>query len=193
MEAIRLLKQLQQENHIATTEEQIALARFVGWGGLANALTPGKEGWEKEYDEISELLTEEEMQSASASTLTSYYTDQKVIEFIYQALYQFGFRSGNILDPALGTGNFFSALPESMNQSRLYGVELEPIAGALQGNYIRRQTFLSKGMRTQSFPKASLMWWWAMYLFIILKSVTGGMTVITSRYTIIFWRKVWIR
>ena len=193
VEAIRLLKQLQQENHIATTEEQIALARFVGWGGLANALTPGKEGWEKEYDEISELLTEEEMQSASASTLTSYYTDQKVIEFIYQALYQFGFRSGNILDPALGTGNFFSALPESMNQSRLYGVELEPIAGALQGNYIRRQTFLSKGMRTQSFPKASLMWWWAMYLFIILKSVTGGMTVITSRYTIIFWRKVWIR
>ena len=75
MEAIRLLKQLQQENRIATTEEQIVLARFVGWGGLANALTPGKEGWEKEYDEISELLTEEEMQSASASTLTSYYTD----------------------------------------------------------------------------------------------------------------------
>ena len=92
VEAIRLLKQLQQENRIATTEEQIVLARFVGWGGLANALTPGKEGWEKEYDEISELLTEEEMQSASASTLTSYYTDQKVIEFIYQALYQFGFR-----------------------------------------------------------------------------------------------------
>ena len=124
VEAIRLLKQLQQENRIATTEEQIVLARFVGWGGLANALTPGKEGWEKEYDEISELLTEEEMQSASASTLTSYYTDQKVIEFIYQALYQFGFRSGNILDPALGTGNFFSALPESMNQSRLYAVSV---------------------------------------------------------------------
>ena len=98
VEAIRLLKQLQQETRIATTEEQIILARFVGWGGLANALTPGKQGWEKEYDEISELLTEEEMQSASASTLTSYYTDQKVIGYIYQALYQFGFRSGNCCD-----------------------------------------------------------------------------------------------
>lgn len=133
VEAIRLLKQLQQENRIATTEEQIVLARFVGWGGLANALTPGKEGWEKEYDEISELLTEEEMQSASASTLTSYYTDQKVIEFIYQALYQFGFRSGNILDPALGTGNFFSVLPESMNHSKLYAAPYEKTKRIYEG------------------------------------------------------------
>lgn len=151
VEAIRLLKQLQQENRIATTEEQIVLARFVGWGGLANALTPGKEGWEKEYDEISELLTEEEMQSASASTLTSYYTDQKVIESIYQALYQFGFRSGNILDPALGTGNFFSALPESMNQSRLYGVELEPIAGGIARKLYPQADILIKGYEDTEF------------------------------------------
>lgn len=151
VEAIRLLKQLQQENRIATTEEQIVLARFVGWGGLANALTHGKEGWEKEYDEISELLTEEEMQSASASTLTSYYTDQKVIEFIYQALYQFGFRSGNILDPALGTGNFFSALPESMNQSRLYGVELEPIAGGIARKLYPQADILIKGYEDTEF------------------------------------------
>lgn len=151
VEAIRLLKQLQQENRIATTEEQIILARFVGWGGLANALTPGKEGWEKEYDEISELLTEEEMQSASASTLTSYYTDQKVIEFIYQALYQFGFRSGNILDPALGTGNFFSVLPESMNQSRLYGVELEPIAGGIARKLYPQADILIKGYEDTEF------------------------------------------
>lgn len=151
VEAIRLLKQLQQENRIATTEEQIVLARFVGWGGLANALTPGKEGWEKEYDEISELLTEEEMQSASASTLTSYYTDQKVIEFIYQALYQFGFRSGNIMDPALGTDNFFSALPESMNQSRLYGVELEPIAGGIARKLYPQADILIKGYEDTEF------------------------------------------
>ena len=151
VEAIRLLKQLQQENRIATTEEQIVLARFVGWGGLANALTPGKEGWEKEYDEISELLTEEEMQLASASTLTSYYTDQKVIEFIDQALYQFGFRSGNILDPALGTGNFFSALPESMSQSRLYGVELEPIAGGIARKLYPQADILIKGYEDTEF------------------------------------------
>ena len=151
VEAIRLLKRLQQENRIATAEEQIVLARFVGWGGLANALTPGKEGWEKEYDEISELLTEEEMQSASASTLTSYYTDQKVIGVIYQALYQFGFRSGNILDPALGTGNFFSALPESMNQSKLYGVELEPIAGGIARKLFPQADILIKGYEDTEF------------------------------------------
>ena len=151
VEAIRLLKQLQQENRIATTEEQIVLARFVGWGGLANALTPGKEGWEKEYDEISELLTEEEMQSASASTLTSYYTDQKVIGYIYQALHKFGFRSGNILDPALGTGNFFSALPESMNHSKLYGVELEPIAGGIARKLYPQADILIKGYEDTEF------------------------------------------
>lgn len=151
VEAIRLLKQLQQENRMATTEEQIILARFVGWGGLANALTPGKEGWEKEYDEISVLLTEEEMHAASASTLTSYYTDQKVIDFIYQALYQFGFRSGNILDPALGTGNFFSALPESMNQSKLYGVELEPIAGGIARKLYPQADIFIKGYEDTEF------------------------------------------
>ncbi len=154
VEAIRLLKQLQQENRIATTEEQIVLARFVGWGGLANALTPGKEGWEKEYDEISELLTEEEMQLASASTLTSYYTDQKVIEFIYQALYQFGFRSGNILDPALGTGNFFSALPESMSQSRLYEVILMKDNGDMNAEELQRMVMEIN--RTQVAPEEVL-------------------------------------
>lgn len=149
--AIRLFKQLQQEKRIATTEEQIILARFVGWGGLANALTFGKEGWEKEYDEISEVLTEEEMQTASASTLTSYYTDQQIIEYIYQALYKFGFRSGNILDPAVGTGNFFSALPESMNQSKLYGVELEPIAGGIARKLYPQADILIKGYEDTEF------------------------------------------
>lgn len=151
VEAIRLLKQLQQENRMASTEEQIILARFVGWGGLAHALTPGKPGWEKEYDEITELLTEEEMQSAAASTLTSYYTDQKVIKYIYQALYQFGFRSGNILDPALGTGNFFSALPESMNESKLYGVELEPVAGGIARKLYPQADILIKGYEDTEF------------------------------------------
>ena len=151
VEAIRLLKKLQQENRAASTEEQIILARFVGWGGLANALTPGKDGWEKEYDEITELLTEEEMQSASASTLTSYYTDQKVIGYIYQALYQFGFRSGNILDPAMGTGNFFSALPESMSGSKLYGVELEPVAGGISRKLYPQADILIKGFEDTEF------------------------------------------
>ena len=151
VKAIRLLKQLRQENRRATNEEQVVLARFVGWGGLANALTPGKEGWEKEYDEITELLTEEEMQAAAASTLTSYYTDQKVIRYIYQALNNFGFRSGNILDPALGTGNFFSMLPESMGESKLYGVELEPIAGGIARKLYPQADILIKGFEDTDF------------------------------------------
>lgn len=151
VEAIRLLKLLQRENRIATMEEQVILARFVGWGGLANALTPGKEGWEKEYDEITELLTEEEMRSAETSTLTSYYTDQKVIGHIYQALQNFGFRTGNILDPALGTGNFFSMLPESMGGSKLYGVELEPIAGGIARKLYPQADILVKGFEDTEF------------------------------------------
>lgn len=151
VEAIRLLKLLQREGRMATGEEQVILARFVGWGGLANALTPGKEGWEKEYDEITELLTEEEMRSAEASTLTSYYTDQKVIGHIYQALHNFGFHTGNILDPALGTGNFFSMLPESMSGSKLYGVELEPIAGGIARKLYPQAEIFIKGFEDTEF------------------------------------------
>lgn len=151
VEAIRLLKQLQQENRIASLKEQIVLARFVGWGGLADALTPGKEGWEKEYAQIEELLTEEELQAAQASTLTSYYTDQNIIRYIYEALWQFGFRSGNLLDPAMGTGNFFSVLPETMNQSKLYGVELEPIAGEIARKLYPQADIFIKGFEDTQF------------------------------------------
>ncbi len=129
VEAIRLLKELEKQGRKATSEEQITLAKFVGWGGLANALTPGKSGWEAQYEEIRQLLTEEEFQAAQESTLTAYYTEQGVIRHIYDALEKFGFHGGNILDPAMATGNFFSVLPESMADSRLYGVELEPISG----------------------------------------------------------------
>jgi len=129
IEAIRLLKELQAQGRMATAEEQITLARFVGWGGLANALTPDKSGWEKEYAEIKELLTDEEFQAAQKSTLTSYYTEQSVISHIYKGLERMGFRGGNVLDPALGTGNFFSVLPDSMNGSKLYGCEIDPIPG----------------------------------------------------------------
>lgn len=129
--AIRLLKRLQEEGRPAMAGEQLILARFVGWGGLADALMPGKVGWEKEYGELKALLTEEEMRAAAASTLTSYYTSQDIITHIYQALGQFGFRSGNVLDPAMGTGNFYSVLPREMGESRLYGVEIDPVAGGI--------------------------------------------------------------
>ncbi|MDE7298338.1 MAG: N-6 DNA methylase, partial [Lachnospiraceae bacterium] len=127
--AIRLLKELQAQSRMATPEEQITLAKFVGWGGLADALTPNKRGWETQYGEIKSLMTGEEFAAAQESTLTAYYTEQGIIRHIYDALEQFGFHGGNILDPAMATGNFFSALPESMKNSRLYGVEIEPISG----------------------------------------------------------------
>ena len=131
IEAIRLIKRLKQENCHATPEEQIILAKYVGWGGLANALTPGKSGWEKEYETLQNLLNEEEMQSAAESSLTAYYTEQEIIKYIYEALERFGFLKGNILDPAMGTGNFFSVLPDSMKESTLYGVELDQLSGRI--------------------------------------------------------------
>ena len=150
--AIRLLKELQAQGRIATAEEQITLARFVGWGGLANALTAGKSGWESEYEEIKSLLTEEELQSAQESTLTAYYTEQSVISHVYHALEQFGFRGGNILDPAMGTGNFYSVLPENMEKSKLYGVELDTISGAIAKQLYPEAEIQVRGFEQTSYP-----------------------------------------
>lgn len=131
IEAIRLLKTLKQEGRHATPEEQLTLAKYVGWGGLANALTPEKRGWEKEYDTLQNLLDEDEMRSAAESSLTAYYTEQQIIKHIYAALERFGFQKGNILDPAMGTGNFYSVLPDSMKKSALYGVEIDRLSGSI--------------------------------------------------------------
>lgn len=150
--AVRLLKELQAQGRMATAEEQIILARFVGWGGLANALTPGKSGWEAEYEEIRSLLTEEEFQAAHESTLTAYYTEQNVIRHIYDALERFGFRGGNILDPAMATGNFFSVLPESMADSRLYGVEIEPVSGHIARHLYPNADIQVMGFEHTDFP-----------------------------------------
>lgn len=148
--AIRLLKELQVQGRSATAEEQITLARFVGWGGLANALTPDKSGWETEYAEIKELLTDEELQAAQKSTLTSYYTEQNIVSHIYKGLERMGFRGGNILDPALGTGNFFSVLPESMDSSKLYGCEIDPIPGQ-----IAKQLYPDADIQVMGFEKTA--------------------------------------
>ena len=150
--AIRLLKELQAQGRGATAEEQITLARFVGWGGLANALTPGKSGWESEYEEIKALLTEEEFQSAQESTLTAYYTEQSVIHHIYTALERFGFHDGNILDPAMGTGNFYSVLPESMAGSKLYGVELDTLSGEIAKQLYPTAEIQVKGFEQTNYP-----------------------------------------
>ncbi len=152
IEAIRLLKQLQKQGRMATEQEQLILAKYVGWGGLANALTEGKSGWESQYEEIKNLLTEEEFQAVQESTPTAYYTEQNLIRYMYDALERFGFRGGNILDPSTGTGNFFSVLPESMKNSRLYGVEIEPVSGQIAKYLYPDADIQVTGFENTDFP-----------------------------------------
>ena len=129
--AIRTLFQLEQEHRGATVEEQQVLSQYVGWGGLADAFDPSKDSWAKEYAELKGLLSEDEYAAARSSTLNAHYTSPTVIRSIYDAVERMGFHSGNILEPSMGVGNFFGMLPESMADSRLYGVELDGITGRI--------------------------------------------------------------
>jgi len=131
IEAIRTLFKLEQEHRGATAEEQQVLSQYVGWGGLADAFDPNKDGWAKEYTELKNLLSEDEYTAARSSTLNAHYTSPTVIRGIYDAVERMGFRSGNILEPSMGVGNFFGMLPDSMADSRLYGVELDSITGRI--------------------------------------------------------------
>ena len=131
IEAIRTLFKLEQEHRGATAEEQQVLSQYVGWGGLADAFDPGKDSWAKEYAELKGLLSEDEYAAARSSTLNAHYTSPTVIRSIYDAVERMGFHSGNILEPSMGIGNFFGMLPDTMQDSRLYGVELDSITGRI--------------------------------------------------------------
>ncbi len=143
--AIRLLKELESENRLATAEEQAVLAKYVGWGGLAECFSETN----RNYVELKSLLTEEEFSSARESTLTAFYTQPTVIKAIYRGLSQMGFETGNILEPSCGTGNFLGLLPESMENSRIYGVELDSISGR-----IAKQLYQKADIRIQGFENA---------------------------------------
>ena len=131
IEAIRTLFKLEQEHRGATAEEQQVLSQYVGWGGLADAFDPGKDSWAKEYAGLKGLLSKDEYAAARSSTLNAHYTSPTVIRGIYDAVERMGFRSGNILEPSMGVGNFFGMLPDTMQGSRLYGVELDSITGRI--------------------------------------------------------------
>ena len=131
IEAIRTLFKLEQEHRGATAEEQQVLSQYVGWGGLSDAFDPGKDSWAKEYAELKGLLSEDEYAAARSSTLNAHYTSPTVIRSIYDAVERMGFHSGNILEPSMGVGNFFGMLPDTMADSRLYGVELDSITGRI--------------------------------------------------------------
>ena len=131
IEAIKLLKYLEETTGQATPEQQEVLSRYVGWGGLADAFDPEKPAWASEYAQLKELLTPEEYAAARSSTLNAHYTSPTVIQSIYEAVGRMGFETGNILEPSMGVGNFFGMLPEEMRNSRLYGVELDPVSGRI--------------------------------------------------------------
>ena len=146
--AIRLLKELEAAGQQASPEQQEVLSRYVGWGGVQEAFDPSKTAWAKEYAELKALLTPEEYESARASTLNAHYTSPMVIRAIYEAVEQMGFHSGNILEPSCGVGNFFGMLPESMSESKLYGVELDSITGR-----IARQLYPDARIEINGFEK----------------------------------------
>jgi len=131
IEAISVLKMVESEHRPASPQEQEVLSRYVGWGGLPQAFDERNEAWRSEYSALKSLLTQEEYEAARASTLNAHYTSPLVIRAIYAAVEQLGFRSGNVLEPSCGVGNFFGMLPESMRESRLYGVELDSITGRI--------------------------------------------------------------
>ena len=146
--AIKLLKYLEETTGQATPAQQEVLSRYVGWGGVADAFDPDKPAWDAEYSELKELLTPEEYAAARASTLNAHYTSPTVIRAIYEAVEQMGFRTGNILEPSCGVGNFFGMLPESMAGSRLYGVELDSISGRIAQQLYPKANITVAGFET---------------------------------------------
>lgn len=150
--AIRLLFSLEKQGRNATKDEQDILSRYVGWGGLADAFDESKSNWANEYLELKSLLSEEEYKSARESTLTSFYTSPVVIESIYKALNNLGFRHGNILEPSCGIGNFFGMLPDEMNNSKMYGVELDSISGRIAKQLYQNSNIAIEGYEETKLP-----------------------------------------
>lgn len=151
IDAIKLLKLLESENRLATKDEQQVLAQYVGWGGLPDVFDINKESWSNEYNELKEILTDEEYNSARASTLTAFYTPPIVIKAIYQTLQNMGLEQANILEPSCGTGNFLGLLPQELQNSKLYGVELDSISGR-----IAKQLYQKANIKIEGYEKANL-------------------------------------
>ena len=150
--AIRALKAIESEQRLATADEQEVLSRYVGWGGCADAFDEAKENWSSEYTELKDLLTEEEYEAARASVLNAHYTSPIVIKAIYKAIENMGFRTGNILEPSCGIGNFFGLLPESMAGSKLYGIELDSITGRIAKQLYQNANIAIQGYEGTALP-----------------------------------------
>ena len=150
--AIQLLKKCQEENRFATPEEQIILSKYVGWGGLSEAFGENNSAWATEYLELSSVLTPEEYASARESTLTAFYTPPEVITAIYKAMEQMGFKEGNLLEPSCGIGNFIGMLPDTMQGSKIYGVELDTISAGIAQQLYQKTTIAAQGFEETNLP-----------------------------------------
>ena len=152
MEAIRLLKELEQDQRIATLEEQEVLSRYVGWGGIPQAFEERNSAWAEEYTQLKGVLTPEEYSAARASTLNAFYTSPTVIKAMYEALGNMGLKQGNILEPSCGVGNFMGLLPESMSTTNMYGVELDPVSGQIAKQLYQKNRIAVQGFEETSYP-----------------------------------------
>ena len=152
MEAIRLLKELEQDQRLATSEEQEVLSRYVGWGGIPQAFEERNSAWAEEYTQLKGVLTPEEYSAARASTLNAFYTSPTVIKAMYEALGNMGLKQGNILEPSCGVGNFMGLLPESMSAANMYGVELDPVSGQIAKQLYQKNRIAVQGFEETSYP-----------------------------------------
>ena len=152
MEAIRLLKELEQDQRLATLEEQEVLSRYVGWGGIPQAFEERNSAWAEEYTQLKGVLTPEEYSAARASTLNAFYTSPTVIKAMYEALGNMGLKQGNILEPSCGVGNFMGLLPESMSTTNMYGVELDPVSGQIAKQLYQKNRIAVQGFEETSYP-----------------------------------------
>ena len=152
IEAIRLLKELEQEQRLATPEEQEVLSRYVGWGGIPQAFEERNSAWAEEYTQLKGILTPEEYSAARASTLNAFYTSPTVIKAMYEALGNMGLKQGNILEPSCGVGNFMGLLPETMSATNMYGVELDPVSGQIAKQLYQKNRIAVQGFEETSYP-----------------------------------------
>ena len=152
IDAIRTLKQIESENRLATPEEQKTLSKFVGWGGLSQAFDENNAGWSKEYAELKDLLSDEEYSAARATVNNAFYTSPEIAMCMNSALVQFGFRSGNVLEPSMGIGNFFGSMPAPMQRSKLYGVELDSISGRIAKQLYQNANISITGFENTTYP-----------------------------------------
>lgn len=189
IEAIKALKDVESEKRLATESEQKVMSKYAGWDGIPQAFDKNAKGWEKEYAELQEMLTDEEYANARASVNNAFYTNPEIARAVNETLTHFGLKKGNVLEPSMGTGIFFGTMTEGEQKERkLYGVEIDPISGRIAKQLYQTSKSISVDLKTLHFQTTSLMLSLEMCHLETLKFMTYGMPNIISKSTIILWQ-----